>query len=146
MRSKLDKTLFSCPDDYLRITDNTGVLTGCGYRKVSYESRLCSSTIYLSYKSPALLSSIYRGFRLYYQTVDRSTQPDCSTGTPVPPTQQVVTTTQAPLVRDLIATKLMKRTVCRGNETTIDIPKDFNLFPINYFYGVTTDFTCNTIG
>lgn len=61
------------------------------------------------------------------------------------PTTQMVTTTTPALVKNLTASSLMKNYVCKGNELTISIPTDFNLFPINYYYGVTSDLTCSTI-
>lgn len=65
-----DKKLFffsSCGDDYIRITDITGTYEYCGYRKYTLENTLCSSAVYIQYKSPADLSSIYRGMRIYYE-------------------------------------------------------------------------------
>ena len=51
--------------DYVEITDNTGVYTVCGNKKQSFESKLCSSEIYISYK--ATTTGIYRGFKIYYE-------------------------------------------------------------------------------
>ncbi len=58
----------SCITDYVKITDSTGTYTSCGYKKFSFENKLCSSAIYITYKAPTSLSSIYRGFRIYYQS------------------------------------------------------------------------------
>ena len=61
------------------------------------------------------------------------------------PTQPTTIRTSLPPVSNLVASGLVKDYVCKGNEITIDIPDKFVLFPINWYYGVTPDQTCNTI-
>ena len=53
--------------DYVKITHNIGANKVCGDRKYSFESRLCSSVVYISYKAPTTGSG-YQGFRLYYES------------------------------------------------------------------------------
>ena len=83
-------------------------------------------------------------FNLTVIVADRNTQIDCPTDTPGSPTTTTPTTTTPPLIQDLFASTLNKATVCLGNQTTIQIPNNFKLYPINVFYGVTTDNTCRT--
>ena len=122
----------------------------------------------IQYKAPTSLSSLYRGFRLYYQSmllkssiifyylifitieaVDRSTQPNCGTDTPASPTAPTTpaTTTKPPVfVTDQVASGLLKLTACQNEEKIISIPSTYVLFPLDIYYGVTPDGTCNTIG
>jgi len=59
---------FRCPTDYLQITDNTGTYKVCGWKKIGFDNELCSSTVYLNYKTPAMLSTtLYKGLKLYYE-------------------------------------------------------------------------------
>ena len=125
------------------------------------KNKLCSSTVYISYKAPANLGTLYRGFQLYYSckvlkikinrffykthilVVDRSTQPDCLTGTPGMPTTPEPTTTTRQTIFDLSASNLNKVYICKGNTTTVTVPSSYNLFVLNYFYGVSSGPTCN---
>jgi hypothetical protein len=130
--------LYSCPTDYVKITDTTGTYKACGYKKIAYDKQLCSNVVYISYNAPAILSSsLYKGFRIYYEFVDRSTQPDCITGTPAFPTTQPPTTTTPQVVFDLSARPVNKTIICRGSEATITVPKNYTLFPIDLYYGVS---------
>ena len=94
-----------------------------------------------------MISSLYSGFKLYYESVERRTQPNCPTDIPNLPTTQAPTsrTTVPASISNSVASSLIKDNVCRGNEITIDIPENFVLFPINWYYGITPDETCNTI-
>ena len=80
--------------------------------------------------------------------VDRSLQPSCSTATPLPPTTQpttTATTTPRPLVNNLAATGIFTATACKGQSSSITIPIDYQLYPINIYYGVTPNNTCTSI-
>lgn len=61
------------------------------------------------------------------------------------PTTTQTTTTQRPAVVDLMASKVSNLYVCRGNSTRLQIPKDYNLYPMNVYYGVTSTQTCTGI-
>jgi hypothetical protein len=96
----------------------------------------------LSYKAPANLSvTLYKGFQVYYEFADRSTQPDCPSFTPGSPTTTQPTTTTPQLVFDLAASPLYKAYACLGNQTTITVPNNFKLYPLNVYYGVSNG-TC----
>lgn len=90
------------------------------------------------------LSLHFEWYWYIFQVADRNTQPDCPTNIPGSPTTTLPTTTTAPLVQDLQASKLNKVTVCLGNETTIQIPSNFQLYPLKVSYGVSSDNTCKT--
>jgi hypothetical protein len=146
--------------DYVTVTHNSGILKACGNKKYSFENRLCSSEIFISYKT-TVTSSLYRGFKLYYEFVDRSTQPNCPTELPTTTTSTTTlttttvttTTTSAqsitpmtpstkPLIPDLAASGIQNDFVCYGNHKTLTVPDQYNLFAINYFYGVSADGSC----
>ena len=130
--------------DYVTITHNSGVLKACGNKKYSFENRLCSSEIFISYKT-TVTSTLYRGFKLYYEFIDRSTQPNCPTYLPTTTTTQAfITTTPStkPLIVDLVASEIQDDFVCLGDRKTINVPNQYNLFVINYFYGVSSDGSC----
>ncbi len=99
--------------------------------------------MYISYKAPTK-SSLYKGFKIYYETSRRNSQPNCPTGTPAPPVTGIVTTNK-PEVLDLQATEIAKLYVCKGNEKVIERKQNYILFPIDFYYGVTVDGTCENI-
>ena len=65
-------------------------------------------------------------------------------GTPAPPDQTSLTTF-TPQVLDIQATQISKLYVCKGNGTIIERKENFIIFPISFFYGVTSDETCELI-
>ena len=52
------------------------------------------------------------------------------------------TTTTPPLVQDLSGSKLFKTYVCLGNQTTIQIPTNLRLYPLDVYYGVSKSGRC----
>lgn len=90
--------------------------------------------------------------RIFFQAVDRSTQPGCSTEIPASPTPGTIPTAPATtpkppaFVTNMIASGLFKLTACKDKEETISIPVNYQLYPLQVYYGVTFDGTCNTIG
>ena len=62
------------------------------------------------------------------------------------PTAPPTTTKPPAFINDMIASGIYKLTACKGETKTITIPANFQLFPLNVYYGVTSDGTCNTIG
>lgn len=73
---------------------------------------------------------------------ERNAQPDCPTFTPAF-TTTLPTTTTPQVVFDLVASPLYKSYTCLGNQTTILIPNDYQLFPLRVYYGVSKDYyTC----
>ena len=82
---------------------------------------------------------------IFFLVTDRSDQPDCATGTPGSPTTTQPTTTLPPAVTDISASGYKSVYVCRGNTTTIQIPYNYQLFPINVFYGVAPNGQCSSI-
>ena len=96
------------------------------------------------------------------EVADRSTQPDCPTFTPETPsttlpyvtlpgspnstitttTSTTTTTTTPKVIYDLAASKILSSYACLGNRTTIKIPNDFQLYPLNVYYGVSINGTC----
>ena len=57
----------SCLTDYVKITHNTGTNKACGSKKYTYDNRLCSSVVYISYKAPTSGYN-FKGFKLYYES------------------------------------------------------------------------------
>jgi hypothetical protein len=82
---------------------------------------------------------------LFLKVSDRSEQPDCLTGTPGFPTTPTTTTTPRPIIFDLAARPTTKINVCRGTENTIIVPGNYSLFPVDIYYGVTTNGLCSSI-
>lgn len=136
--------IFSCLTDYVTITHSSGVLKGCGNKKFSFENRICSSEVYVSYKT-TVTSSVFRGFKLYYEFVDRRTQPNCPTDLPTTVTQTTSTPSTKPHVIDLAASEIHKDHICLGDHKTITVPPEYNLFVINYFYGVYVGDSCDQV-
>jgi hypothetical protein len=132
-----------CVNDYIQILDNTGIYKVCGYRKYPYENKFCSSVLIVSYKSPADLGTAYRGMRIYYEFVDRSTQPDCPTGSPTTPSTTLLTTTTPQMIFDLAASSFNRTNICRGSSVTIQIPNNYNLFPIDAYYAASSSGLCS---
>ena len=79
---------------------------------------------------------------LCISVVDRSTQPDCPTYTPASPATPLIITTRTPEVADLAALNFEKIFVCRGEQKTISIPKNYYLFPTDVYYGVSSGLQC----
>ena len=134
--------IFSCLTDFVTITHNTGVFKACGNRKYSYENRLCSSEVFINYKA-ATASSLYRGFKLYYEFIDRSLEPRCPTNLPTTSRETPPPAPTISPITDLFASEIQRDFVCKGNAKTINVPSQFNLFVINFFYGVTTSDSCS---
>ena len=132
---------FSCLTDFITITHNTGVFKACGNRKYSYENRLCSSEVFISYKAPTSSSS-YRGFKLYYEFIDRSSEPSCPTDLPTTSRETPQPGSTIPTITDLIASEIQKDLICKGERKTINVPSNFKIFIINLFYGISSDGTC----
>ena len=42
----------------------------------------------------------------------------------------------------ILATGLLKARVCKGQSTSINIPADYQLVPINVYHGVTPNASC----
>ena len=139
---KLNIPTLSCITDYLKITHNTGTIKVCGTKKYSYENRLCSSEIFVSYKAPTNSSS-YKGFKLYWEFIDRSSQPNCPTDLPtLPATTSPALVTPMQELLDLAALDIKKEVICKGKELSIEVPSQYVFFPIDIYYGVTSDGTC----
>ena len=135
------------------IKHNTGVLKVCGNQKVSIENRLCSSEVIISYKAITTLSSFYKGFKLYYEFIDKSTQPNCPTN-PVNATitTGVTTVTQTTSksttdnqIQDLVASQIEKKILCKDDKITLVVPPKFNLFAIAFYYGLSVDDSCGKV-
>jgi hypothetical protein len=84
-----------CQNGYVKVTDSTGEYILCGSKKEYFHNTFCSSTVYINYKTVGQASSSDRGFKLYYETFDSSS--DCPTDaattlspgiTTLPPTTQ----------------------------------------------------------
>jgi hypothetical protein len=77
---------------------------------------------------------------------DRASQQDCLTGTPAAPTTTTTTqtTTTPQVIFDLAARPQNTSIICRGSEVTIQVPKNFTLFPIDLYYGVTKNGSCSS--
>ena len=52
------------------------------------------------------------------------------------------TTTTPQVIFDLAASNIYKSYACLGNQTTINIPNNFKLYPLNVYYGISKDGTC----
>ena len=149
----------SCPSDYIKIDDTTGSYITCGTDRPSYDNKLCSSVVYVSYLASTANVLLAKGFKIYYEckrnerkaslfllkyfiisfkVADRTTQPDCPTGTVAPPTvpsgSLTTTTTPVPLINNFVASAILTLRVCRGNIGTINSP------PANYFNFITETF------
>ncbi len=69
----------------------------------------------------------------------------CPTNIPNLPTTPIPVITQAPLIINQVASNLFKNIICQGNEIIIDIPSNNILFPVNYYYAVSSTSTCSII-
>ncbi len=127
--------------DYVKITHNTGVIKACGNKKYSFDNRLCSSEVFVTYKAPSSGFS-HKGFKLYFEFIDRSTQPNCPTELPTTVRPTPSTQSTRPAVNDLVAMDIQKENICKGNKKTLTVPPEFNLFVIDLFYGVSSDGSC----
>jgi hypothetical protein len=135
-----------CVDDYVKIIDTTGTYVTCGTNRLTLKNDLCSSQVTITYKA-ATQGIFYRGFNIYYEFVDRSTQPFCSTGTPLITTTPIgqistATTPYVPLLVDHPISDIYEKQVCRGYSDVILLIRDYTLFPIDVFYGVTQSLLC----
>jgi hypothetical protein len=145
----IDSTSTNCANDYVYVVDNVQTYKYCGLKRYAYPY-LCSSTILIQYLVTTNLS-IYRGMRMYFEIIDRSTYDNCpnSTVTPVPITTTIVPTiepgptTNTPIYVQLgIASPTRSFQICSDESYTIGCPNNYAIAIIKNIFGVTSSDEC----
>ena len=133
----IGSTAANCANDHVYVSDNLQTFRFCGSKRFAYPY-LCSSTILIQYLAKSPLS-IYRGMRMYFDTVDRSPNDVCpdsnATITPIPGSTTTPSTTTepgfvstTPVYAGLgIASPVMNFQLCRGKSHSI-IPSAMHWF------------------
>ena len=115
----------TCGTDYLVIDTRFIAYIYCGTRKLSLEP-ICTSSAIIQYKTTAPPNQAYRGFKLYFEWIEKSMDVICE-GTPgtIDPSATTTTVAEAlpPWAQDLDISPLFSKQICLGASDVIRCPR-----------------------
>ena len=134
-----------CQTDSLSITDTTGTFTQCGRERITYINQLCSSSIEVTWKIGNYAASTARGFKLYYETFNTASIPNCPQGPLTTPSTILTTTTAQPgPISNFEASKTFDFQICRGDASlTIKAPEYHLIYIEKLLNGISPALTCS---
>ncbi|CAF0789376.1 unnamed protein product [Adineta ricciae] len=137
----------ACIDNYLIIDTAHIVYVYCGIRKLVLEP-LCTTSVIIQYKTSALSNLSYKGFKLYFEWIEKPMDIFCQ-GTPSTYNPSLSTTTSVSeslptWAQNLDVSYPLNKHVCLGTMETLQCPRgnDYALAIRNSNYGVTGTGLC----
>jgi hypothetical protein len=133
----------TCVTDYLMINTPHVAYVYCGTRKLALPP-ICARSVQIHYKSTSQPSIFYKGFKLYFEWVEKPSEVICG-GTPPP--GNTTTPVEEPLpiwAQNLELSPILSVHLCLGTSTTIRCPRgsDYVLSIIDSSYGVSGSGLC----
>ncbi|CAF0759624.1 unnamed protein product [Didymodactylos carnosus] len=134
-----------CPTDYLIINNANDIsYMYCGTRKLVLQT-LCATEIYIQYYAPSVGNSFYKGFKLYFEEVDKALDIFCHAGHSLFP--NLSTTTEDPSVLppwavDSQLSPILPVFLCRGSIGKMSCPSNYVVSIYHSYYGVTGTGQC----
>ncbi|UJR23452.1 hypothetical protein I4U23_026456 [Adineta vaga] len=137
----------TCIDDYLTIDTPHIIYVYCGLRKVALEP-ICATNIIVQYKTSSSSNLSYKGFKLYFEWVEKPLDIFCH-GNPSTYDPSISTTTSMTELLPIWAQNLdvsytLSKQVCLGTIESLTCPRgnDYVLSIRNSNYGVTGTGLC----
>jgi hypothetical protein len=133
----------TCVNDYLMVNTPHVTYVYCGIRKLAI-APICAGKIQIHYKSTSPSSSSYKGFKLYFEWVEKPAEIICD----VNPSPVNTTTPMGELIPDwaqnLELSPILSSHLCLGTSTTLRCPRgsDYVLSIVDSSYGVTGTGLC----
>jgi hypothetical protein len=133
----------TCVKDYLMVNTPYFIYIYCGSRKLAI-APICAKTVVIRYKSTSLPSSLYKGFKLYFEWVEKPMEISCSG---FPDLENTTTPIDEPVpawAQNLELSPILSAHLCLGTSTTLRCPRgsDYVLSIIESNYGVTGSGLC----
>ena len=138
----------TCSTDYLVVDTRFVAYIYCGTRKLSLEP-ICTSSATIQYKTTALPNVAYRGFKLYFEWIEKPPEVVCD-GTPatIDPSATTTTPVEEPLppwAQSLDISPLFTKQVCFGTSDVIKCPRgnDYVIAIEDTKYAATSSGSCD---
>jgi hypothetical protein len=133
----------TCIDDYLMINTPHVAYVYCGTRKLAI-APICAKHVDIHYKATSPSSLFYKGFKFYFEWVEKPMEVTCDDG---PQPGNTTTPIDEPIpiwAQNLELSPILSTHICIGTSATIRCPRgsDYVLSIIESSYGVTGTGLC----
>ncbi len=133
----------TCVHDYLMINTPHVAYVYCGMRKLAI-APICALNIIIHYQSTSLPNFFYKGFKLYFEWVEKAPGITCDGGPPVGSTTTPSEESLPTWAENLELSPKQSTHICYGTSKTLRCPRgsDYVLALMNSYYVVTGSGQC----
>ncbi len=134
----------TCVKDYLMINTPHVAYVFCGIRKLTL-APICANNVVIHYKSTSPPSPLYKGFKLYFEWIEKPMEIVCGgtpqSGSTTTPTDEILPS----WAQNLELSPILSEQICLGTSKTLRCPRgsDYVLSIIESIYAVTGSGTCD---